>query len=112
MKWLGEDVTEEPESVPDAGRNESSFATDRPAWAERRDAGWVSVVSTLRSHPPMVADELPPMADEFIELTDLTPGIARPSQTEGRIPTPARSHLGDADRESAPSRGNRRPPIG
>src|SRR5437016_10845636 len=37
----------------------------------------VSVVSTVRSQPPMVADELRRQADLFIELSDLTDGIAR-----------------------------------
>jgi len=37
----------------------------------------VSVVSTVRSQPPMVADELRRQADVFVELEDLTPLIAR-----------------------------------
>jgi len=37
----------------------------------------VSVVSTVRSQPPMVADELRRQADNFIELQDLQPSIAR-----------------------------------
>jgi uncharacterized LabA/DUF88 family protein len=37
----------------------------------------VSVVSTIRSHPPMVADELRRQADIFIELQDLQPLICR-----------------------------------
>ncbi|TVR79537.1 MAG: NYN domain-containing protein [Rhodospirillales bacterium] len=37
----------------------------------------VSVVSTIRSQPPMVADELRRQADAFIELQDLQPLIAR-----------------------------------
>jgi uncharacterized LabA/DUF88 family protein len=37
----------------------------------------VSVVSTVRSQPPMVADELRRQADVFVELEDLTPQIAR-----------------------------------
>lgn len=37
-----------------------------------------TVVSTLRSQPPMVADELRRQADEFIELRDLAAQIARP----------------------------------
>ena len=48
--------------------------------------GRVSVVSTLRSSPPMVADELRRQADTFIELQDLAPQIARaPRQTENRV---------------------------
>ncbi|PWR21411.1 NYN domain-containing protein [Zavarzinia aquatilis] len=37
----------------------------------------VSVVSTVRSSPPMTADELRRQADHFIELTDLAPLIMR-----------------------------------
>ena len=37
----------------------------------------VSVVSTFRSSPPMVADELRRQADRFIELQDLGPKISR-----------------------------------
>ncbi len=38
----------------------------------------VSVVSTIRSHPPMIADELRRQADNFIELNDLKDVIGRP----------------------------------
>ena len=37
----------------------------------------VSVVSTIRSQPPMIADELRRQADSFIELQELEPLIAR-----------------------------------
>lgn len=37
----------------------------------------VSVVSTIRTQPPMVADELRRQADNFIELEDLKPMIMR-----------------------------------
>jgi uncharacterized LabA/DUF88 family protein len=37
----------------------------------------VTVVSTIRSTPPMVADELRRQADNFLELQDLMPQIAR-----------------------------------
>ena len=47
----------------------------------------VSVVSTIKSAPPMVADELRRQADDFIELSELAPLIARnPSE---RTPRPA-----------------------
>lgn len=39
----------------------------------------VSVVSTVRSHPPMVADELRRQADSFVELQDLRDDITRPA---------------------------------
>lgn len=47
----------------------------------------VSVVSTIKSSPPMVADELRRQADDFIELSELAPLIARnPAE---RAPRPA-----------------------
>ena len=45
--------------------------------AVQRNGVRVSVVSTIRSQPPMVADELRRQADVFIELQDLQPSIAR-----------------------------------
>jgi uncharacterized LabA/DUF88 family protein len=48
----------------------------------------VSVVSTLQTQPPMVADELRRQADQFIDIADLEKDICRdPSQ---RIPREAR----------------------
>ncbi len=38
----------------------------------------VSVVSTIRAQPPMIADELRRQADSFIELNDLRDAIGRP----------------------------------
>ena len=38
----------------------------------------VSVVSTIRSQPPMIADELRRQADNFIELDELKDVIGRP----------------------------------
>ncbi|HSG56192.1 MAG TPA: NYN domain-containing protein, partial [Paracoccaceae bacterium] len=38
----------------------------------------VSVVSTIRSQPPMISDELRRQADNFIELSDLKDVIGRP----------------------------------
>jgi uncharacterized LabA/DUF88 family protein len=45
----------------------------------------VSVVSTIRSSPPMIADELRRQADNFIELDELKEVIGRP-------PRPPRDH--------------------
>lgn len=45
--------------------------------AAQRRGSRVSVASTIRSQPPMVADELRRQADSFIELNDLAPVIAR-----------------------------------
>jgi uncharacterized LabA/DUF88 family protein len=38
----------------------------------------VSVVSTIRSHPPMISDELRRQCDNFIELDELRDVIGRP----------------------------------
>jgi uncharacterized LabA/DUF88 family protein len=52
--------------------------------AVQRKGVRVSVVSTVRSQPPMVADELRRQADSFMELLDLEPLIARQVQREDR----------------------------
>jgi uncharacterized LabA/DUF88 family protein len=55
----------------------------------------VTVVSTIRSQPPMVADELRRQADNFVELQELQPLIARMTQNRegGREErTPASAH--------------------
>jgi len=49
--------------------------------AVQRRGARVTVVSTVRSQPPMVADELRRQADTFVELQDISDKIARtPSQ--------------------------------
>ncbi|HYM32783.1 MAG TPA: NYN domain-containing protein [Candidatus Cybelea sp.] len=51
--------------------------------AVQRKGRRVTVVSTIRSQPPMVADELRRQADNFMELQELMPRIARdPSARE------------------------------
>jgi uncharacterized LabA/DUF88 family protein len=45
--------------------------------AVQRKGVRVSVVSTIRSAPPMIADELRRQADVFIELQELAPQIMR-----------------------------------
>src|ERR671925_1480406 len=45
--------------------------------AVQRKGVRVSVVSTIRSSPPMVSDDLRRQADNFIELQDLAPSIMR-----------------------------------
>jgi uncharacterized LabA/DUF88 family protein len=45
--------------------------------AVQRKGVRVSVVSTVRSQPPMIADELRRQADTFIELQELAPQIMR-----------------------------------
>ena len=58
------------------------------AWWSRCSAAGVrvSVVSTLRSQPPMVADELRRQADTFIELSELMAQIQRSERREGSAP--------------------------
>jgi uncharacterized LabA/DUF88 family protein len=47
----------------------------------------VSVVSTISSQPPMVADELRRQADEFVDIVQLVPRIGRdPSERTERPP--------------------------
>ncbi len=58
----------------------------------------VSVVSTIRSQPPMIADELRRQADNFIELDELKEVVGRPPRefTE-RPPISADEDEGDED---------------
>ncbi len=52
----------------------------------------VSVVSTIRSQPPMIADELRRQADNFIELEELKDVIGRPPREpreDTRVEVPA-----------------------
>jgi uncharacterized LabA/DUF88 family protein len=65
--------------------------------AVQRKGCRVSVVSTVRSQPPMVADELRRQADMFIELDSLQNQIAR----QQRGPTPARPYGDDPDEDAA-----------
>ncbi|MBT3700247.1 MAG: NYN domain-containing protein [Alphaproteobacteria bacterium] len=53
----------------------------------------VTVVSTVRSQPPMIADELRRQADVFIDLVDLQPEIGR----KGARPMPVQHHGVDED---------------
>lgn len=54
--------------------------------AVQRKGVRVTVVSTVRSQPPMVADELRRQADNFVELNDLAPAIARVHHGHSREP--------------------------
>lgn len=63
----------------------------------------VSVVSTMKSNPPMVADELRRQADNFVELAELAEYISRPTgQRESREEREARFRT---MRDSAPMPG-------
>ena len=66
--------------------------------AVQRKGVRVSVVSTFRISPPMVADELRRQADVFIELEDLATHIARELRpSEDRVATPARPEFDAVD---------------
>ena len=52
--------------------------------AVQRKGVRVTVISTLRSQPPMVADELRRQADRFIDLTELEADIGRAQQQHHR----------------------------
>ena len=54
--------------------------------AVQRQGVRVSVVSSVRTSPPMVADELRRQADRFVELADIAPEFTRRT-TEMRRPT-------------------------
>lgn len=56
----------------------------------------VSVVSTIRSQPPMIADELRRQCDNFIELFDLKDAIGRPPR-EPRTDAEPYAEVLDAD---------------
>jgi len=54
----------------------------------------VSVVSTIKSSPPMIADELRRQADNFIELQELSREVARHYHDQAK---PAPAELADED---------------
>jgi uncharacterized LabA/DUF88 family protein len=61
--------------------------------AVQRKGSRVTVVSTVKSQPPMVSDELRRQADNFVDLADLADLIGRParlpkfiSESRGQIP--------------------------
>ncbi|MCP1752016.1 NYN domain-containing protein [Bradyrhizobium elkanii] len=70
--------------------------------AVQRRSVRVTVISSLASQPPMIADELRRQADEFIDLAELMPKVARdPSerlalrQVAGRESVSAKANGGD-----------------
>jgi uncharacterized LabA/DUF88 family protein len=47
----------------------------------------VTVISSIKTNPPMIADELRRQADQYIELADIAAGfIRKPNETRGRGP--------------------------
>jgi len=56
----------------------------------------VSVVSTIRSSPPMVSDDLRRQADNFIELQDLAPNIMRNHHAREEVQRPRAESVDEA----------------
>ncbi|WP_419796814.1 MAG: NYN domain-containing protein [Terasakiella sp.] len=67
--------------------------------AVQRKGVRVTVVSTVRSNPPMVADELRRQADNFIELSDLEDTITRPLGGGSSQPTFDDDYIDDEEEE-------------
>jgi uncharacterized LabA/DUF88 family protein len=68
----------------------------------------VSVVSTLQSNPPMIADELRRQADQFIDIADLEPIICRELSARsgrGQSARGSRAENNEPARDPAPYRG-------
>jgi uncharacterized LabA/DUF88 family protein len=67
----------------------------------------VSVVSTLQTQPPMVADELRRQADQFVDLADLEQLICRdPSSRPARPERPERAPRGGTRERGPADSGN------
>lgn len=64
--------------------------------AVQRKGVRVTVVSTMRSQPPMVADELRRQADRFVELEELSAQIARAHTHTSRPATSTPAETGNA----------------
>lgn len=64
--------------------------------ALQRQGVRVSVVSTIRTNPPMVADDLRRQADNFVDLVDLAPIVGRPPRERERAPAGRYSDEDDA----------------
>jgi uncharacterized LabA/DUF88 family protein len=54
----------------------------------------VTVVSTIKTQPPMIADELRRQADNFLDITDLISFMGRPPRER-----PARDEMSASDDE-------------
>jgi uncharacterized LabA/DUF88 family protein len=51
--------------------------------AVQRKGVRVTIISTIKSQPPMVADELRRQADHFLDLTEMVPYISRNAEFPG-----------------------------
>ncbi|HLS59023.1 MAG TPA: NYN domain-containing protein [Paracoccaceae bacterium] len=61
----------------------------------QRQAVRVSIVSTIRSTPPMISDDLRRQCDNFIELDDLREVIGRPPRSDQQQTAAPRDQLED-----------------
>jgi hypothetical protein len=67
----------------------------------------VTVVSTIATQPPMVADELRRQADEFLDIAQLQSRIGRdPNERPGRENREPRAHTPQFLQRSTPQRAN------
>src|SRR2546430_10531326 len=64
--------------------------------AVQRKGARVTVVSTVKSQPPMASDDLRRQADNFVDLADLSEIIGRPS----RLPRVIQESRAERDRKS------------
>ncbi len=61
----------------------------------------VTVVSTVKSQPPMAADELRRQADTFVDLSDLAPMVGRPrAMGQGHTPRFLQTDASPLDRDA------------
>ena len=72
----------------------------------------VTVISTLQSRPPMVADELRRQADQFVDLADLEPMIGRARTARPPMPAMAEPLVEDEDVPLPPSITSNEPIAG
>ena len=70
--------------------------------AVQRKGVRVTVVSTVETHPAMIADELRRQADHFVDLSDLRDEIKRPDNP-ARLAAAAAAANGDAPAVAAPA---------
>ena len=66
----------------------------------------VTVVSTVKSKPPMIADELRRQADMFLELADLRPQIERQGGQSQSMPVHPMEDMDDGDVISVADHGD------
>ena len=68
--------------------------------AVQRKGARVTVVSTVKSQPPMASDDLRRQADSFVDLADLADIIGRPSRLPRFIQESRTSHPVDRDADA------------